>query len=380
MKDEIRKEGEETKAIYRTRVFHRADLQLGGLLGEATALFFDDTPQPLPNPSQGQSTGTEMLARACAAQKRYQLSEDQAIDVYLSRFEDTESGRISSHLAAKCMYMHTYPITHTFSHSHNVACVHAGMLTYFHATYFFANKTDGITTKCVRDVWKHTTWGAATKPFWELGTAGNSTRAEVLARAVAANREYQLNEDQAIDIYLARLSDPDSNHLSWHLASKYGVTTKAIRDVWRHATWSAATKPFWPSSAGGAARSSTHESGFMSDGASASRGGDVKLGTVFDALPSGVHAGGLGRGGDGGASFPTSNTTLASNPSTYTTDIFHNQQNLNYYISQQHSSDSLHSLNQHPHYNVNQHPTTSAQPQTATFVLAQQGDPRHARP
>ena len=30
------------------------------------------------------------------------------------------------------------------------------------------------------------------------------------------------------------------------LAHKYGVTGKAIRDVWTHKTWACATRPFWP--------------------------------------------------------------------------------------------------------------------------------------
>ena len=29
------------------------------------------------------------------------------------------------------------------------------------------------------------------------------------------------------------------------LAHKYGVTGKAIRDVWTHKTWACATRPFW---------------------------------------------------------------------------------------------------------------------------------------
>ena len=89
--------------------------------------------------------------------------------------------------------------------------------------------------------------GEGPQPGQQTHTADKLTGAMLLARASAAQRRYQLNEDQAIEIYLARLSDPESSQLSATLAAKYGITAKAVRDVWRHNTWAAATKPFWPS-------------------------------------------------------------------------------------------------------------------------------------
>ena len=63
------------------------------------------------------------------------------------------------------------------------------------------------------------------------------------ARVIQRGKEILLTEAAAEEIYRAKLSHhrPDTAGL----ASKFGVSTKAIRDVWRRRTWKSATMHLW---------------------------------------------------------------------------------------------------------------------------------------
>lgn len=54
----------------------------------------------------------------------------------------------------------------------------------------------------------------------------------------------KLTAAHAVDIYLRK--NERAPTLSKELAQQYGVTTKAIRDVWARRTWMNETMPYWP--------------------------------------------------------------------------------------------------------------------------------------
>jgi hypothetical protein len=63
--------------------------------------------------------------------------------------------------------------------------------------------------------------------------------------AVAAKRASKLTAETAIEIFVARASSSARDGASATLARRYGITMKAVRDVWNLRTWVQDTKPFW---------------------------------------------------------------------------------------------------------------------------------------
>ena len=53
----------------------------------------------------------------------------------------------------------------------------------------------------------------------------------------------RLTPDQAIYIFLQK--ETKSSRTAALLAAEYGVTPKAIRDIWSHRTWAHSTRPHW---------------------------------------------------------------------------------------------------------------------------------------
>ena len=61
--------------------------------------------------------------------------------------------------------------------------------------------------------------------------------------SVALPERGRLTPDQAIYIFLQK--ETKSSRTAALLAAKYGVTPKAIHDIWRHRTWAHNTWPHW---------------------------------------------------------------------------------------------------------------------------------------
>ena len=55
----------------------------------------------------------------------------------------------------------------------------------------------------------------------------------------------KLTVDEAIEIFLSRKSSSARDGASAALAQQYGITMKAVRDVWNLRTWAWDTQPFW---------------------------------------------------------------------------------------------------------------------------------------
>ena len=56
-------------------------------------------------------------------------------------------------------------------------------------------------------------------------------------------RRVRLIQEQAIQIFTHRKTK--TKHTAAVLAAKYGITPKAIRDIWTRKSWSQATRPYW---------------------------------------------------------------------------------------------------------------------------------------
>jgi hypothetical protein len=59
----------------------------------------------------------------------------------------------------------------------------------------------------------------------------------------------QLDDASAVRIFLAKYASAEAvgskSDLSGRLALQYGVTAKAVRDIWNMRTWKKATQPYW---------------------------------------------------------------------------------------------------------------------------------------
>ena len=63
----------------------------------------------------------------------------------------------------------------------------------------------------------------------------------VLATSVPGRA--RLNPEQAINIFKQRATK--TKDTATLLATKYGVSSKAIRDIWTRKSWAEDTRPFW---------------------------------------------------------------------------------------------------------------------------------------
>ena len=62
------------------------------------------------------------------------------------------------------------------------------------------------------------------------------------------NLSATLDIEAAIDIFRAKNTHTPRDGTSAALAAKYGITPKAVRDIWNLRTWAATTRPFWTTS------------------------------------------------------------------------------------------------------------------------------------
>jgi hypothetical protein len=56
-----------------------------------------------------------------------------------------------------------------------------------------------------------------------------------------ATVQYKLDEEKVVNIFLAKRDAPEDRYLSARLAAQYGVTPKAVRDIWNRRTWTSIT-------------------------------------------------------------------------------------------------------------------------------------------
>jgi len=57
-----------------------------------------------------------------------------------------------------------------------------------------------------------------------------------------ATAQYKLNAVSVAHIFLQKRASPQDRNLSSRLAAEYGVTTKAVRDIWNGRTWTSITQ------------------------------------------------------------------------------------------------------------------------------------------
>jgi hypothetical protein len=79
------------------------------------------------------------------------------------------------------------------------------------------------------------------------GSGGSSLAAPAPAEAAHPSKHRRLRlltRDEAVAIYLAKIG-PKSLAAAARLANEFGVSAKAIRDVWTRKTWVAETMPVW---------------------------------------------------------------------------------------------------------------------------------------
>jgi hypothetical protein len=70
-------------------------------------------------------------------------------------------------------------------------------------------------------------------------------RASSLSPTRDRNLSATLDIDAAIDIFRAKNTHTPRDGTSAALAAKYGITPKAVRDIWNLRTWAGTTRPFW---------------------------------------------------------------------------------------------------------------------------------------
>lgn len=70
----------------------------------------------------------------------------------------------------------------------------------------------------------------------------------VVIRKVPSPARLRLTHEEAVAIYLAKLG-PKSSKTSARLAAEFGVSAKAVRDVWTGKTWANQTRCVWMMSA-----------------------------------------------------------------------------------------------------------------------------------
>mgnify|MGYP000716238682 CR=1 FL=1 len=56
---------------------------------------------------------------------------------------------------------------------------------------------------------------------------------------------YYINASQAIEIFLAKARRKARDPASRMLAEEYGISMKAVRDIWNFRTWKWETMPYW---------------------------------------------------------------------------------------------------------------------------------------
>jgi hypothetical protein len=80
-----------------------------------------------------------------------------------------------------------------------------------------------------------------------FATSTAAAAAEATTSRPASSNGTKLTAESAVEIFRAGGPDAKRSGLSKVLAERYGVTMKAIRDVWNLRTWTDVTRPFWSS-------------------------------------------------------------------------------------------------------------------------------------
>ena len=65
------------------------------------------------------------------------------------------------------------------------------------------------------------------------------------ASSQAAKKDSVINASQAIEIFLAKARRKARDPASRMLAEEYGISMKAVRDIWNFRTWKWETMPYW---------------------------------------------------------------------------------------------------------------------------------------
>jgi len=78
------------------------------------------------------------------------------------------------------------------------------------------------------------------REYHELAAGGEAQEKDAQSSLGAT-----LDEEAAINIYLAKAWRTPRDSTSAQLASQYGITMKAVRDVWNLRTWPWVTMPYW---------------------------------------------------------------------------------------------------------------------------------------
>jgi hypothetical protein len=78
-----------------------------------------------------------------------------------------------------------------------------------------------------------------------FATSTAAVAAEATTSSPASSSATKLTAEIAVEIFRAGGPDAKRSGLSKVLAERYGVTMKAIRDVWNLRTWTDVTRPFW---------------------------------------------------------------------------------------------------------------------------------------
>ena len=60
-----------------------------------------------------------------------------------------------------------------------------------------------------------------------------------------AAKDSVINASQAIEIFLAKARRKSRDPASRTLAEEYGISMKAVRDIWNFRTWKWETMPYW---------------------------------------------------------------------------------------------------------------------------------------
>ena len=103
-------------------------------------------------------------------------------------------------------------------------------------------------------------WGAggvpspAQPPPMEAGLWGAGAAQLLPALAPFARKRASLDEASVVRIFLAKHANPGAKDTSLcrRLAHQYGVTDKAVRDIWNMRTWKHVTESYWMAGAGNA--------------------------------------------------------------------------------------------------------------------------------
>jgi hypothetical protein len=85
-------------------------------------------------------------------------------------------------------------------------------------------------------------------PAYEQASSAATTTATAIAAADAAARQSatKLNKEAALEIFQAKCCNGGKrSRLSAILGRRYGITAKAVRDIWNGRTWANVTKPLW---------------------------------------------------------------------------------------------------------------------------------------